>query len=277
MTDEILNERKRLPVLSVAGRSYSYVWDQRRLLLPPLAVVFLIEYGFAVAAQQAQGMPASAKLLPILAIALASMVGLMPFAVGLHRAILLRDVRTGIAFLRIDGFFRGYGWACLKIFGAAILFGIVCALALVLVVFIGIPGGPARQAVAQFAPMVVALSLLLILMPRFTLALPAAALGESTSIRRAWRLTRGSWLRLVAVLTLAILPFTLLGLLLELPTLAAAAMSKLVPSMAEALNSLKYVLMGFSAALRAVSTAVLTVTLSLSYAALTRPPEFQEA
>ena len=45
---------------------------------------------------------------------------------------------------------------------------------------------------------------------------------------------------------------------------------------AGALESLKYVLVGFSAALRAISTAVLTVTLSLSYAALAKPSTFHE-
>jgi len=202
----------------------------------------------------------------VFAIAIAGIVGLMTFAVGLHRTILLRDVRTGIAFLRTDSHLRSYAWAWFKIFCMAMLCALIGGIAVALTIRnvndlrqIGLTVGMVAIPV-------------LVLLPRFALALPAAALGEGSSIRQAWRLTRGNWLRIIAVLVLAILPFTLLGLLLELPTLATAAMSKLVPNMAGALDSLKYVLVGFSAALRAISTAVLTVTLSLSYAALARPP-----
>ncbi|HMA48485.1 MAG TPA: hypothetical protein VKP60_01965 [Magnetospirillaceae bacterium] len=267
MSDEILIEEKRLlPVLSVAGRSYSYVWDHRGLLLPPLAVVFLIEYVVAFGSELAKGTPTASTFLSVLAIAIAGIVGLMTFAVGLHRTILARDVKTGIAFLRVDGHLRSYAWAWFKIFCVAILCAVIGALVAALTLHkVNNLAGIGFSVVAVVIPM-------LFLLPRFALALPAAALGEGSSLRQAWRLTRGNWLRIIAVLVLAILPFTLLGLLLELPTLAAAAMSKLVPNMAGALDSLKYVLVGFSAALRAISTAVLTVTLSLSYAALARPP-----
>ena len=255
-----------LPVLSVAGRSYSYVWDHRGLLSPPLAVVFLIQYAVAFGSELAKGAPTASTLISVLSISIAGIVGLMTFAVGLHRTILAGDVRTGIAFLRVDSHLRSYSWAWFKIFCLAILCAVAGALAVALILRnvntlaqVGLSAG------AVAIPM-------LVLLPRFALALPAAALGEGSSIRQAWRLTRGNWLRIIAVLVLAILPFTLLGLLLELPTLAAAAMSKLVPNMAGALDSLKYVLIGFSAALRAISTAVLTATLSLSYAALAKPP-----
>ena len=271
MTDEINQDGQRsLPVLSVAGRSYSYVWDHRGLLLPPLAVVFAIEYVVALGSELAKGTATTSTFISVFAIAIAGIVGLMTFAVGLHRTILARDVRTGIAFLRVDSHLRSYGWAWFKIFCMTILCamigGIGVALTLRNVNNLGQLGLSAG---------LIALPIL-VLLPRFALALPAAALGEGSSIRQAWRLTRGNWLRIIAVLVLAILPFTILGLLLELPTLAAAAMSKLVPNMAGALESLKYVLVGFSAALRAISTAVLTVTLSLSYAALAKPSTFHE-
>jgi hypothetical protein len=271
MSDEILIEEKRLlPILSVAGRSYSYVWDHRRLLLPPLAVVFLIEYAVAVGGELAKGTPTLSKALSALAVAMAGIVGLMTFAVGLHRTILARDVRTGIAFLRADSHLRSYSWACFKIFCVTIL----CALIGALVVATTLHN---VNTLGQLGVSLGALAIpMLVLLPRVSLALPAAALGEGTSITQSWRLTRGNWLRIILVLVLAILPFTLLGLLLELPTLAAVGMSKLVPNMAGALDSLKYVLVGFSAALRAISTAVLTVTLSLSYAALARPAGFQD-
>jgi len=266
MTDEIPPEAHRvLPVLSVTGRSYSYVWDDRGLLLPPLAVVFLIEYVVAFGSELAKGTPTLSTLLSVLAIAIAGIVGLMTFAVGLHRTILARDVRTGIAFLRVDGHLRSYAWAWFKIFCVAILCAVIGALAVALTLH-------NVNNLADIGLSIIAVAIpVLFLLPRFALALPASALGDSSSLRQAWRLTRGNWLRIITVLVLAILPFTILGLLLELPTVAAAAMSKLVPNMSGALESLKYVLIGFSAALRTISTAVLTVTLSLSYAALAQP------
>lgn len=271
MGDEILIEEKRLlPVLSVAGRSYSYVWDYRRLLTPPLAVVFLIEYAVAVAAQPGDGKPSLGGSLILLGVAIAGIVGLMTFAVGLHRTILLRDVRRGVAFLRWDGHLRSYAWAWVKIFVVAFF----CALAGALLVLLTLRN---VNSLSDVGLSLTAVGLPVgLLLPRVALALPSAALGQGSSIRRAWRTTRGNWLRMISVLVLATLPFWILGLLLELPTLAAAAMGKLVPSMAAALVSLKYVLVGFSAALRAVSTAVLTVTLSLSYGALAMPPGFRE-
>ena len=271
MTDEILyDDQRSLPILSVAGRSYSYVWDHRGLLIPPLAVVFLIEYAVSVAAELVKGSPSFSTILSVLGVSIAGIVGLMTFAVGLHRAILLSDVRRGVAFLRWDTHLRSYAWAWVKIFLVAILFALLGALAMAVIL---------RNAnnVRDVALTVAAMALpLLLLLPRFALALPAAALGSGSSIRQAWRTTHGNWLQLIAVLVLAILPFTLLGLLLELPTIGAAVMSKLVPNMAAALDSLKYVLLGFNAALRAVSTAVLTVTLSLSYGALALRPDFHE-
>ena len=271
MSDEISIEEKRLlPILSVAGRSYSYVWDYRRLLMPPLAVVFLIEYVVAIVAQPGAGKPTLAGSLILLGVAIAGIVGLMTFAVGLHRAILLRDVRRGVAFLRWDGHLRSYAWAWIKIFVMALLCGFAGAL-LVLVTLRNV------NSMRDVGLSLGAVGLpVLLMLPRFVLALPSAALGQGSSIRHAWRLTRGNWLRIIAVLVLATLPFWILGLLLELPVLGAAAMGELVPSMAAALVSLKYVLVGFSAALRAVATAVLTVTLSLSYGALAMPPGFRE-
>jgi hypothetical protein len=265
MADGIFEEKRLLPVLSVVGRSYSYVWDYRRLLAPPLAVVFLIEYAVAVVAQ-----PGSGRL-PVLAVALAGIVGLMTFAVGLHRAILLGDVRHGVAFLRWDRSLRHYAWAWVKIFLVTLLGAFLVGLVL---------AGALYWTKAIWKGAVIGAAILaaigLVALPRSVLALPAAALGYDGSLGQAWRATRGNWLRMIAVLILATLPFWILGLLLELPVLGAAAMGKLVPSMAAALLSLKYVLVGFSAALRAIATAVLTVTLSLSYGALAMPPGFRE-
>lgn len=272
MTDEILQEPKRsLPILDVAGRSYSYVWDNRGLLAVPLAVVFLIQYAVAIASSLKDGQAGLSQALSLLAVSIGGIVGLMTFAVGLHRTILMRDVRPGISFLRWDRDLRRYAWSWLKIFGLSLLCAMVAAFAIA-AAMLHSPMGWKSVGIG----LGVVLTVGIVALPRSVLALPAAALGDDGSIRRSWHITRGNWLRMIGVLLLAILPFMVLGVLLELPTLAAAAMSKLVPNVAGALDSLRYVLMGFSAALRAVSTAVLTVTLSLSYGALATRPESPE-
>lgn len=252
-----------LPVLAVASRSYGYVWDNRALLLPPLGVVFLIEFVVAVAAEQV-GASTLSRYASILTISLAGMIGLMTFAVGLHRTILLREDRRGISFLRWDADLRRYVWAWFKILmltmGCAMIVGIAFSIML---------AADLPYSITMFFPMAIILLACAIILPRSVIALPAAAVGDDGSIRHAWQLTRGNWLRLIAVLILAILPFMVLGLLLELPKIMAAVMGKMVPSVSEAMQSLKYVIIAFGSALRAVSTAVLTVTLSLSYGAVT--------
>ena len=274
MTDEILQQpARRLPVLEIAGRSYSYVWDNRGLLLPPLAVVFLIQYIVAVAGKLGEGDKDWTQSLSLLAVSIAGIIGLMTFAVGLHRTILLREVRQGIVFLRWDTHLRHYGWTWFKIFVLAI--GCAITLAFGGGIVAGLMHFEAKwKAIAIGIAALAAVGALVV--PRSVLALPAAALDQTGPIYQSWRITQGNWLRMIGVLVLATLPFLVLAVLLELPVLAATAMSKLVPNMAEALISLKYVLMGFSAALRAVSTAVLTVTLSLSYDALATRPESPE-
>ena len=275
MADEILREPpRRLPVLDVAGRSYGYVWDQRTLLLGPLSVVFLIQYVVAIAGQLGgDAKPDLSRTISLLAISVAGIVGLMTFAVGLHRTILTGDIRHGIFFLRWDHDLRRYAWAWFKIFVLALAGAVIVA-------FLGGIVAALMHAWAHWKNVAIGLGALLgvgiVIVPRSVLALPAAALGEDGSIRRSWHITRGNGLRMIGVLLLATLPFILLGLLLKLPAWAAGVMSKAVPNVAEALISLKYVLMAFSAALQAVSTAVLTATLSFSYGALATPPDSPE-
>jgi len=273
MDDEILREPdKRLPVFEIAGRSYSYVWDNRSLLAVPLVVVFAIQFIFALAAPATGPKPGLSDLPVITALSIASIICLMAFAVGVHRTVLLRDVRTGFAFLRWDAYFRRYARTWLTVF----LMTLACMIAAVIAMTIALKTGAGKPA-STIAVAVIALAIpLAVLLPRLSLAFPAAAVGEPEPIRHSWRITKGSVLRLLAAFILAVLPFLFFGLLLALPTLFATVMIKLVPNVALAMKSLTYAFIAVNAALKALSTAILTVTLSLSYDTLAERPETPE-
>ena len=272
MSDEILQERRSLPVFEIAGRSYSYVWDNRALLRVPLLVVFAIQFLFAVTAPTVGPKPGTDQVSMITGLSIASIVCLMAFAVGVHRTVLLGEIRPGVALLRWDAHFRRYARTWLLVF----LMTIGCVSAAIIIMTLAARTGSGKP-MTTLAVILAGLAVPLVwLLPRMSLAFPAAAVGVTNPIAYSWRITRGSAMKLLAIFILATLPFLLLGLLLAVPTLFAAAMVKLVPSVAMALKSLTYVFVAVNAGLKALSTAILTVTLSLSYDALAERPASPE-
>ena len=269
MADEILQEPRKLRVTEIAGRSYSYVWENRSLLAVPLVFVFAIQFIFALFAPSNGGPKPGLSELPfIMGLSVASIICLMAFAVGVHRTVLLQDVRTGFAFLRWDANFRRYARTWLTVFLMTLAVVIVAVIAMTIALKAG-----AGKPNATIGVVVIALAIpMAVLLPRLSLAFPAAAVGELDPIRHSWRVTKGSVLRLLAAFILATLPFLFFGFLLAIPTVFAALMIKLVPNVALAMKSLGYAFMAVNAALKALSTAILTVTLSLSYDALARQP-----
>lgn len=272
MGDEILQERRPLSVLEIAGRSYSYVWDNRALLRVPLLLVFAVQFLFAVAAPAVGPKPGTDQLSMITGLSIASIVCLMAFAVGVHRTVLLGEIRPGVALLRWDANFRRYARTWLLVF----LMTVGCLSAAIIAMMIVLRAG-AGKPTGTMAVVLIGLAVPLAwLLPRMSLAFPAAAVGVSNPIAHSWRITRGSAMKLLVIFILATLPFLLLGLLLAVPTLFATAMVKLVPNVAVALKSLAYVFVAVNAGLKALSTAILTVTLSLSYDALAEKPASPE-
>ncbi len=269
MSDDFPDETiPSLSITEIAGRSYSYVWDNRRLLAVPLIFVFAIQFLFAILAPAAGPKPALGALPMITGLSIASIVCLMAFAVGVHRAVLLQDVRTGFAFLRWDNNFRRYARTWLTVF----LMTMACATIAVIVMMIALKTGAGKPSSTMVVVLIGLAIPLAALLPRLSLAFPAAAVGELEPIRYSWRITKGSVLKLLAAFVLATLPFLFFGLLLAVPTLFAAMMIKLVPNVALAMKSLTYIFVAVNAALKSLSTAILTVTLSLSYDALAERP-----
>jgi hypothetical protein len=224
-------------------QSYRWIRDHRRLLALPMALLIATEF-----LQESL----SARLLPdawekiLSAVVLALVDG--AFCVGLHRTIILDDVRPGFAFLRW-GFEL---WRYLKT-GLIATLGVILIGAAVLLPLGAVMGG------VDFKPekliLVVGITALpiLYLAARLFLALPAAALGRDKVFALAWRASKGNALRIFAILILTVFIPAVISGLLEVP----ASWSKN--------ETLAAVCSLLSSALDVLGTALSTAALSFSY------------
>lgn len=105
-------------------------------------------------------------------------------------------------------------WRLARAFFAYVGLMLVMGLSLTLVVslLMGAGGGAkASQALASLVLMLGLIGSCLVLVPRFLLSLPALAVSESGPLlRRAWALTQGNFLRLLAILVGLFLPLAIL-------------------------------------------------------------------
>jgi hypothetical protein len=261
--------RRRLPVWAVVRRSYSYVWEHRTLFGAPLLLVFLIQLVERLYIQQAVFAAASTRTALFEQSSPASLVALafsMSVVVGIHRTVLLDDVRSGFGFLRWDRNLLSYFVTSLILGFALISAGVLLA-----VVLLRLFGALAIYPVVAVVVLVIAALTL-----RLMLALPAAALGDDDRLRFSWKATEGNWLRLAAAAFLTLLPLMIVQVVTVfiLVSLAQAAMHTTPPLLKEPIA-----VVAVSAAIRAVSLVVLTVMVSLSYDVLVRgggPPETHE-
>jgi hypothetical protein len=263
MADEILYSRKKLPVWALARRSYGFVWAHARLLAVPLLLVFAAQI---VAGLGSQGiaMIAGRWALPlILAWSLLIMILSMSFIVGLHRTVLLDEIREGARFLRWDKYLWNYLMAWLTVLIVSLAAAVLIGFAL-FVIF-----GTSQLMTALLFDRTIAFPLLLapILLwaffsLKFGLAFPAAALGYRDVFHLSWRLTAGNLLRLLAALILVGAPFVILSIALAAPTLLGTVMA--APS-APRVGLVLLASLLVNAAIRAASLSVMTTALSLSF------------
>ena len=265
VVDEILYARKKLPVWAVVRRSYGYVWRHRALLALPLGlllvaqmVVPLISLG-VMAASRRMGL---VHILFDICWSWLALLLTLSFTVGLHRTVLLDEMREGAAFLRFDR----YLWNSVKTALLALL--AAATLSLIFIAALVLPLGTGNLMVLFLLHPFAACGLLLpawlaasYVGLRISLAFPAAALGYRSVFFLSWRISQGNVLRLFATALLVYLPFLLPGLLL-LPAFAMAA--SLGPLSAAALAvGLVWLVVG--AVLGAVSLSILTVAVSLNF------------
>jgi len=251
MEDEILYERKKLPVWGTVRATYRYIGDHLGLLILPTFLFLVFQLGASSVAWT--------RLSPVWGL-LTAIVG-FSFAVGIHRTILAGETRGGAHFFHWDRYLWAYtklsmavGFAVLVLVFAALWFGRNLVLN-----WLTQPG-----------------KLLLLIMPAFLLAtwltsrlglaFPAAALGRDRVLARSWQGTRGNSLRIIATGILTLLPVMLVAWLMFLPVLT-------VPGLANAGDQTRTGLFAAGAliaqaALKALSTLILTAEVSITYRVL---------
>ena len=276
MTSGIAQSRRRLPVWAVVKRSYGYVWDHRRLFALPMILVFFVQLLVAFysihATRGADPRHMGVALLPIYAATILSILFSATVIVGIHRTVLLDEVRSGIGFLRLDrNFLRYVGtWLLLLVVGILlfIILGLLAGLIGAAGILVGSPGAHAVIVLTVFASMVVLGGVFL----RFMLALPAAALGDKDRLGVSWNATKGNWWRLFVVTFLTFMPFLILSIIASIPAMTTAVhnMQSVLQggTPVQAKPSIAMVL--FGAAIKAIDIGVLTVMLSLCYDVLVR-------
>ena len=281
--DEVLPAQRRLPVWATFRRSYGYVWEYRALFAAPILIVFVatlagnLVVGAIMPAPDdlAATQPGAAAIVVSALFRIAIGILGMSVAVGVHRTVLLDEVRSGFAFLRGDR----HLWSYFKT--TVLLLLIYLLLLLGLAAIVGIVGfavaaftqgtgmdmpAAARIGFALLVAGMVAVGALVFL--RLALALPAAALGDGRWLELSWRATRHNALRLFAASALVFLPWAATILLVELAVVSAfAGFTFETEAMPPGLRLLTLVV---QAAASAIAVPVFTVMLSLSYDVLVR-------
>ncbi len=203
---------RRLPVWEVATWSYDYVWEHRRRLTRPLFLVFAIAFAGNLAdacANPDTGADGTKSMLAVASsygVSLVSSLVAAALAVGIHRWVLLDEFRAGLDILRWDANFRRYVLTIIALgalsFGPLILAGSAAGSILETssstpldilaggMLFLGFTGLPVSF--------------------RFSLALPAAALGVPRPFRLSWQATRGNTWRMIGLAIALTLPFGIL-------------------------------------------------------------------
>jgi hypothetical protein len=284
--------RRKLPVWAVVKRAYSFPWQYRRVLFWPLAiltaVILLLRVAALLVYRAAPQLKDEADPDKILTNFPDAMSGAaqeflysliaalfsMSLIVGIHRLVLLGEIRRGVAFFRTDGFFGRYILTALLLFIIIFLSYLVIALAVLVAGFsaglIGHGGGKPGGIVAVILAAIVfgAVFFLAFMILRLQLALPAAAMGEQDRLGLAWRATRSNVLRLLLVWILTSLPILALALAISGPSIFAAFHDIRAGTHPPVQASLTATIL--TSLITPIQVAVITTMLSLCYDVLVR-------
>lgn len=283
--DTLTAPHRPLPVWAVVERSYRYVWEHRTLFALPVLALFAVTLGISLVDQTAMGdgaTPPSATdssgfggTFLALGADLALIVLSIAFVVGVHRTVLLDEVRGGTAFFRWDENLRRYLWTLIllvfapvpAILGAGI--GVAVVAAILGVLLVKSDAGMGAYGVYIIAMMAISVFATIFISLRLSLALPAAALGEVNRLTLSWKATKGNTTRLFAVSFLTWMPFFILSMAVAVPEMGDMV-SALLAGRDPAPPQPGIIALAFSAALQAVSIPILTTMLSLCYDVLVR-------
>ena len=283
--DTPIPPHRPLPVWAVVERSYRYVWEHRSLFALPVLALFAAILGISFVAQTAMDggtTPRSATdsfgfggAFLALGADLALVVLSIAFVVGVHRTVLLDEVRGGTAFFRWDENLRRYLWTLVllivapvpAIFGAGI--GVAVVAAILGVLLIKSDAGMGAYGIYFIAMMAISVFATIFISLRLSLALPAAALGDAKRLTLSWQATKGNTARLFAVSFLTWMPFFILSMVVAVPEMGDMV-SAILAGRDPTPPQPGIVALAFSAALQAISIPILTTMLSLCYDVLVR-------
>jgi len=150
---------------------------------------------------------------------------LASIAVAWHRLVLREERVTQAAYVRLDRVvwrYVLYAFAFVLLERGTLL---ICAF---LALNLAIEADPSTrilidEVLAAPAATGATMAIGLLVLPRLSLVMPALALGEWLSLRRAWRITRGNTLRLGMATALCMLPAVTLAMLVPLLMLLVRA------------------------------------------------------
>jgi hypothetical protein len=234
---------EKLPIVLTVANTYRLAWFHRVRLIRlawPLAILALLmgaanaaiqphSGDFAVALDQAQNPATIIEGIVSLIAALGFLLVVVPFKTGAYRLFLHgSDARLGYRYRREEWLYVGAGF---RVVGRMILWALVW-LVIVGITEFGVGGGMAlfvrvfelpQWPVVLFQGIIVATGLVAYayLVAGYCLVMPAAALGHRLAIAESVRRMRGNIWRMLAAGVLVFIPPTIVGLLAQLPALAA--------------------------------------------------------
>lgn len=242
---------RRLPIEAVVKRSFLFAWESRAVLAQPYVIYAVLTIIADLLLSQVLSPDNHVVLYGITA---AEQIFAMAFAVGIHRYVLLAELRPGFQFFRWDRHFVQYVLIALLL--------LILAMTAALMIF-GVVGSDPAHATNGMggATALFGLAVMLVVglvLSRLALALPLAAIGDQVRTRAVWQATDGNGFRLLATMLLTFLPF----LVVE------AALIHLLPDPGGGLlEAVITVLLGLISPIQLI---VVTIMLSLSYDVLIR-------
>jgi len=242
---------RRLPVDAVVKRSFLFAWESRAVLAGPYVIYAMVTIVADLLLSRALS---PENKLALYLLTAAEQIFAMAFAVGIHRYVLLAEIRRGFQFFRWDRHFIQY------VLIAVLLFILAVTAALMIFGIIGDDPSGTPPGVAGFTA-IFGLAVMLVvalLISRLSLALPLAAVGDQIRTRAIWQATDGNGFRLLATTLITVLPF----LVVE------AALLRLMPEPSGGtLEILLTIVLGLISPIQLI---VVTIMLSLSYDVLVR-------
>jgi hypothetical protein len=196
---------EKLPVFATIGEAFELLEaNGRRLLLPGVLIALLgtVEQGMISTMGLGSAHPETARFLYLVPVMLLYFVFSLPFLTSAHRSVLQGERgRTGLGFDHEEWLFF---LSMLRLIGVALLIGVILAVIIGVITAILIAGNTGQTAAlsAVSGITIVMYAAMGLVVCRYMLILPAAAIGEWLTLGAAGRLLKGNLWRLFFALAI---------------------------------------------------------------------------